>query len=126
MNTTLRDALAEQIDEVGPAHLDVDELVGLGESRLRRRRLTAALGSAAAVVLVIALAIGGAALNRSADQGRRTPNTDHQQTDDTRRSQPQARPIVYSDDVAFGATDPSLCSSGPSRSATARSRSTRQ
>lgn len=105
MNTTLRDALAEQIDEVGPAHLDVDELVGLGERRLRRRRLTAALGSAAAVVLVVAVAFGTAALNRSAEPGPTDPpNTDHQKTDDQNtpnESNAQARPIVYSDDVAF-------------------------
>ncbi|MBA2560507.1 MAG: hypothetical protein H0V07_11605 [Propionibacteriales bacterium] len=101
MNTTLRDALAEQINEVGPAHLDVDELVGLGEQRLRRRRrLTAALGSATAVVLVIALAIGGAALNRSADPGPTdTPNTDHKKTDDdiAPPNVAQARKIVYSE-----------------------------
>jgi hypothetical protein len=101
MSTTLRDALTEQINEVGPAHLNVDELVGLGEQRLRRRRrLTTALGSAAAVVLVIALAIGGAALNRSADPGPTdTPNTDNQKTDDdtTPPNVAQVRKIVYSE-----------------------------
>ena len=101
MNTTLRDALAGQIDRIGPSHLDVDELVRLGERRLRRRSLTVAVGSAAAMVLVIAMAIGGAALNRSAEPGPTdNPNTDRQQTDDSPQL-PQARPIVYSDDVDF-------------------------
>lgn len=60
MNTNLREALVERIDAVGPAHLDLDTLVALGETRLRRRRRrgTAAVvgGVAAAVAVVVALA----------------------------------------------------------------------
>ncbi len=101
MNTTLREALAEQINEIGPAHLDVDELVGIGEQRLSRHRLTAALGSAAAVLLVIALAIAGAMLSRSTEHGQGP--TDGRKTGDNapNESQAQARPIVYGDHVAF-------------------------
>ncbi len=102
MNTTLRDALAEQINQITPVQLNTNELVGLGERRVRRHRLTAVLGSAAAVVLVITLAVGGVALHLSADQGpANTPNTNHHQTDDhtTPPDGPDSptRPIVYSD-----------------------------
>ena len=110
MNTTLHEVLTRRANDSGSAHLDVNELVNLGERRLRRRRLTASLGSAAAVVLIVALAIGGAALNRSADPGPTdTPNTDHQKTDDQNApNEPDAqdRPIVYSDDVTFGPPSP--------------------
>lgn len=97
MNTTLREALAEQINAIDPAHLDVDELVGLGERRLRRRRLTAAWGAAAAVVLVIALAVAGAALSGSSDHG--SAPTDNRTTDgDKENNSPsRTRPLVYSD-----------------------------
>ena len=62
MSTTLRDALVQRIDQVDPSHPDVDALVGLGERRLRGRQVAAVLGSAAAVLVVIALVIGGATL----------------------------------------------------------------
>lgn len=95
---TLREALERQAGRAGTPDLDIDELVGLGEHRLRRRRLTAVVGAGLAVVLAIALAIGGTAWNRSADhqQGpiRRPPTTPgqtHTPTPDT------PRPIVYSD-----------------------------
>lgn len=58
MNTTLREVLARQADNAGLPDLDVDELVGLGEERLRRRRLSALLGGTVVLVLVIAVAIG--------------------------------------------------------------------
>lgn len=113
MNTTLHDALAEQINQITPAQLNTNELVGLGERRVRRHRLTAALGSAAAVVLVITLAGGGVALHRSADQGpANTPNTDHHQTDDhtTPPVGPdiRTRPIVYSYSGLFDHTAGSI------------------
>jgi hypothetical protein len=98
MTTSLRDALTQRINQVGPAHPDIEELVGLGEQRLLRRRITAVAGTVAAVVVVIALAIGGTALNRSADQHpgpvHRPPANPHQ-TQTTTPSTP--RPIVYSD-----------------------------
>lgn len=106
MSTSLRDALARRIDEIGLPDLDVQDLVGLGERRSRRRRLTVALGSGAAVVLAIALALGGASLIRSGDP---TPGpADHHTTDRTKSegkkahrpappAEPQARKIVYSD-----------------------------
>jgi hypothetical protein len=99
MNTTLREALAEQINQIGPARFDVDELVGLGEQRLRRRKLIAALGAAAAVVLVIALAVGGAMLSGSTDHGQEPTDTPRTTDNDHEPNQPQARtrPLVYSD-----------------------------
>jgi hypothetical protein len=96
MNTTLRDALAEQIDGVGPADLDIDTLVGLGERRLHRRRLTAALGGAAAVLLVIALAVGGPMLNGSTDHGQ-GPTDSHTTDGDEQPNKAQARHILYSE-----------------------------
>lgn len=57
MSSTLREVLVRRANAVDPPDLDIDGLVGLGETRLRRRRLTAVMGSAAAVVLVIVLAL---------------------------------------------------------------------
>lgn len=105
MNTTLHEVLTQRANSVGSAPLDVNELVTVGERRLRRRRLTVSLGCVAAVVLIVALAIGAAALHPSAGPGPTdAPNTDHQKTDDQNapnESDAQARPIVYSDDVDF-------------------------
>jgi len=107
MSTTLRDELARRIHEIGPADLDLQHLVGLGERRRRRRRPTAGLGSGAAVVPASASSLGGASRIRSTDA---TPGpTDHHTTDrkktegkktDGKRTDgpaPQARKIVYSD-----------------------------
>jgi|RhiMetdeSRZDD1v2_1073273.scaffolds.fasta_scaffold39370_4 hypothetical protein len=93
MSTTLREALAARIDQVGPAHPDLDELVGLGERRLRRRRIAVVVASGAAVILVIALAIGGAAMINYAkhDNGP----VDHP----IHPTRAPVRPLVYSDDV---------------------------
>jgi hypothetical protein len=59
MTTPLRDALTQRIDRVGPAHPDIEVLVGLGEQRLRRRRLVAVAGAGAAVAVAIALRSAG-------------------------------------------------------------------
>jgi hypothetical protein len=100
MTTPLREALTERINQVGPAHLDIEELVGLGEQRLRRRRYAAVAGSGVAVALAIALAIGGTSWNRSADQNSgpidrppKHPNRSQTITPTT------TRPIVYTDDA---------------------------
>ncbi|MBA2559461.1 MAG: hypothetical protein H0V07_06150, partial [Propionibacteriales bacterium] len=58
MSAPLRDVLAQRANDAGTPDLDIHELVGLGEHRLRRRRMTAVLGAASAVVVVIALAVG--------------------------------------------------------------------
>jgi hypothetical protein len=100
MNTTLRDALAEQINQITAAQLNTNELVALGERRVHRHRLTAALGGVAAVLLVVTLAVGGATLLRSADQGPANPPTDRHQTDDNTTPpdgpEVRTRPIVFS------------------------------
>ncbi|MFC4783908.1 hypothetical protein ACT8ZV_05505 [Nocardioides sp. MAHUQ-72] len=100
MTTTLREALARRIDEIGPAVLDVDALVGLGERRLRRRRITAVLAAGAAVVVAIALAVGLALTGPTTrDQGpvdRPAPDTDHRRTDDP-APLGQPREVVYRD-----------------------------
>src|SRR5262245_61072985 len=101
---TLRDALAERINEVGTAELDVDELVSQGEERLRRRRLTVALGSAAAVVIVIALALGGTALIGSLpeDPAPGGHNDQHKTDGNSTGETTHSRPLVYSDDIDYG------------------------
>jgi hypothetical protein len=103
MMTTLHEALARQADDIGPAQLDIDHLVGLGEQRLRRRRVVAVLGSAVAVVLVIALTFGGAALSGSSDNGQGPATNRHKAYDHNapQVSHPQARSIVYNDDMTF-------------------------
>ncbi len=58
MSPTLRDVLDREADNTGAPRLDLDALVDLGEHRLRRRRMTAVLGSAAVVLLVVALTLG--------------------------------------------------------------------
>ena len=47
MTPTLREMLARRATEAAPPNLDIEQLVGLGETRLRRRRIAAAAGSAA-------------------------------------------------------------------------------
>ena len=87
--STLRDAFERQAGNAGTPDLRIDDLVGLGEHRLRRRRLTAVLGAAAAVIA--AVAIGLTALN-----GTGTPRpgpVDHP----PREESPSPRQIVYSD-----------------------------
>ena len=95
MSTTLREALAARIDRVGPAHPNLDELVGLGERRLRRRRIAVVVASGAAAILVITLAIGGAAMINSANHDNGP--VDHPIHPTTK----PVRPLVYSDDVDY-------------------------
>lgn len=98
MTTPLRDALTQRINQVGPAHPDIGELVGLGDQRLRRRRLAAMTAAGAAVALAIALAIGGTALHRSADQHPGPVHRPPSNPDQTQGTTPNTlRPIVYSD-----------------------------
>ena len=59
---TLRGTFERQASRAGTPDLDIDELVGLGERRLRRRQLAAVLGSVTAVLVAVALVIGGATL----------------------------------------------------------------
>src|SRR4051794_12174186 len=80
MITTLRDALAEQINQIPSAQVDVNELVSLGDRRVRRHRLAAALGSAAAVVVLVTLAVGGAALHLADNGPANTPIMDRHPT----------------------------------------------
>lgn len=96
MSTTLREVLARRANDSGLPDLDIDELVGLGERRLRRRRLAAVLGSAAAVVLVIALAlVVGAGLNGSV---KRSDGLTDRPTSSPEAPLPlPVRKIVYSD-----------------------------
>jgi hypothetical protein len=105
MSTTLRDALTEQINQIPAPQLDTNELVGLGERRVRRNRLIAVLGTAVAVILVITLVAGGAGLHRSADPvPANTPNPDrHQKSDPAPPDGPssRSRPIVYADSKLF-------------------------
>jgi hypothetical protein len=102
MTTPLRDALTQRINQVGPAHPNVEELIGLGERRLRRRWLTAAAGTGAAVALAIALVVGGTAWNRSADH-QEGPIDRPVTPDQTQITTPKpSRPIIYSDVKVLG------------------------
>lgn len=69
MTTTLREMLDRRANAAGPPNLDLEELVGLGEARLRRRRLAAVVGSAIAAVAVVAALALGAALNNPVHRG---------------------------------------------------------
>jgi hypothetical protein len=96
MNTTLREALAGRIEDASFPGLDVADLIGLGETRLRRRRLVAVLGSAAAaVVVVIAFALG-AALNGPVKRSDGPP-VDHPSPSPTETHAPPVRPLFYID-----------------------------
>ena len=99
MNTTLREALARRIDDASFPGLDVADLIGQGETRLRRRRLAAVLGSAAAaVVVVIAFALA-AALNGPVKRSDGPP-VDHPSPSPTELSPPPApnvRELLYVD-----------------------------
>jgi hypothetical protein len=97
MNATLREVLARRADEAGDPDLDLDELVRLGEHRLRRRRLAAVLSSAGAVLVVIALAIG-VAVSSPTDRGRGPVD---RPTPDKPVRKPVVRKVVYSDAPLF-------------------------
>lgn len=57
MNQTLRDAFTRLQDDAGQVDVDVQALVDAGETRLRRRRLSAVLGGTAAVVVAITIGV---------------------------------------------------------------------
>jgi hypothetical protein len=103
--TTLREAFERQAGNAGTPDLDIDELVGLGEQRLRRRRLTTVLGAAAAVIL--AIAIGVTATNGT---GTLRPEPVHRPPQ--REETPSTRPLVYSD-VRFTPGRPDSLSGEP-------------
>jgi hypothetical protein len=90
MNQTLRDTFARELDDAGRLDVDIQALVDKGETRLRRRRLTAVLGAAAAVV--VALAVGAATLN-----GTGTPRPAPIDRPSPREETPPTRQVVYSD-----------------------------
>ena len=94
----LHDALERQAVNVGAPDLDIDELVGLGEQRLRRRRLAAVLGATGAVVLAITIGVG-VALNGPATHSQgpaHVPPTHGKKKAGTDEA-PPTRQIVYSD-----------------------------
>ena len=93
MSTTLREALARRADQAGSPELDVESLIDLGERRLHRRQLGAVVGSAAAVLIVIALVIGGAGL---VGPSKSTGPIDEPSPSPT-PSGSATRPIVYGD-----------------------------
>ena len=94
MNTPLRETLARRANDAGPPDLDIDALVGLGERRLRRRRLAAVLGSATGVIVVIALTLT-TALHGSDDRGQEPVN--HPTPSPTEKLARSTRELVYSD-----------------------------
>lgn len=92
MNTTLREVLARQASDAVTPGPDLETLVGLGESRLRRRRLTALLGITTAIVVVVALSatLTGPVKRSEAPVDRPTHSPG-------RLLQQPVREIVYSD-----------------------------
>ena len=99
---TLREAFERRAGDAGTPDLDVHELVGLGEHRLRRRRLIAAGGTGAALALVVALAVAGTAAIRSADQQTVPIDRPPTHPDRTQNIPPTPpRPVVYSDVTVF-------------------------
>ena len=98
MSASLRD-LNRRVDALPTPHIDAAALIRHGEARLRRRRLGAVLGSAAAVVVVIVLAIAvGASLDGPLKR------TDGPVDRPTSSPEPLPRPvrkIVYSDDIVY-------------------------
>ncbi len=93
---TLHDAFERQARNSGAPDLDIDELVGRGERRLRRRRLAAVLGGTVAVVVAITFGVG-IALNGLG--GRSQGPTHLPPTHGTKSAGTDAptRQIVYSD-----------------------------
>ena len=89
---TLYDVFARRADDADPTDLDVEALIGLGERRLRRRRLAAVLGSATAVVAVVAIAVG-IALNGPNPRGQGPVDRPPSHREETA----PVRHIVYSD-----------------------------
>ncbi|MDQ1585121.1 MAG: hypothetical protein QOH80_486, partial [Actinomycetota bacterium] len=96
MTTTLREMLARQASEAGPPSLDIDELVGLGESRLRRRRIVTAAGSAAVVAVVVVTLVLGAALHGAIKRGD-APPVNRPSPSPTEPPAPPVRQLLYSD-----------------------------
>jgi hypothetical protein len=98
MNTTLRETLAQRASDAGPPNLNIEDLVGLGEARLRRRRLTAVLGSAAAVIVLVL----GTSLYGPVKHSQEPVN--HPRPSPTEQHGPPIRKIVYSESqtVHFG------------------------
>jgi hypothetical protein len=94
MSTSLRETLTRRAEAAGTPDLDLDTLIGSGEHRLRRRRLVTVLSGAAAVLVAVALALGGAALTGADD--RSNGPVDHPAPD--RPLPPQVvREIVWGD-----------------------------
>ena len=96
MTDTIRDLLRQDADSVEIPTLDANDVIGHGEQRLHRRRVTAVLAAVAAVAVI---AIGGIAANQlqAESQGpvdKPTRTDQHQRT-----VEPQTRKIVWSDDL---------------------------
>ncbi|MEO5710722.1 MAG: hypothetical protein ABIQ59_12970 [Nocardioidaceae bacterium] len=87
MNKPLRETFARRMDEAELNDLDTDALVGLGESRLRRRRLAATLGSAGAVIVLVAALV----VSRTNTSEHGTGPVDHPSPGQS------VRALVYSD-----------------------------
>jgi hypothetical protein len=99
---TLREAFERRAGEACTPNFDVHELVGLGEHRLRRRRLAATAGTGAAMALLVALAIAGTAVIRSADQKTGPIDRPSKHPDQTQTTLlTPSRPVVYSDVTVF-------------------------
>jgi hypothetical protein len=98
MSTTLRESLARGIQSAAVPDLDLAALIEVGEHRLRRRRLVGVLGSVAAVVVVLAVALS-AALNSPVRRGQQP--VDHPRPTPDRAVAQPVRKVVYNDTSLF-------------------------
>lgn len=95
MTDTFRGLLREDADNVEIPELDVDHVIARGEQRLRRRRLTTALGAVAAIAVIAA----GGLLASGVEHQSSGPVDRPVETGDKERPQGQTREIIWSDDL---------------------------
>jgi hypothetical protein len=98
MSTTLRESLARGVESADVPELDVAALIGMGEDRLRRRRLATVLSGVAAVVVVLVLVLG-AALSNPVQRGQEP--VDHPTPPPEHTTAQPMRKIVYNDTRRF-------------------------
>src|SRR5262245_24021342 len=91
---TLNDVFERRARDAGSPDLDIDTLIELGESRLRRRRLTAVVGAAVAVIVAVVIGVAVAVNGPVArTQGPASDTNKHSGADTTSPT----RKVVYFD-----------------------------
>ena len=93
MNGVLRDVLSHRAEAVDIPDLDVEALMRRGERRVRRRRLAAVTGTAAAVALAVGVPSLLIDLGGNAQPGNRPPSSDT--PTGVQASAPPSRQLVW-------------------------------